>query len=430
VKRAAVQDMIKTGGSMDTIYGTVIAFAAPVFLIAVTIEALIDRARGTKYYNLADAIVGVGCGTAFIGARISFGFIGLFVYNLVLEHAAPIRLPATHWLTWIFAFVFYDFCYYWWHRLSHNVAFLWGAHVVHHQSEEFNLTTALRQPASGFLTAWIFFIPLAFCGVPLSVYLTVGVAQLLYQFWPHTQHIRKLGVLERWIQTPSNHRVHHARNSVYINKNYVGVFLIWDRLFGTYEEEHDDVPCDYGITENVSAWNPVWANLHFYWRLASQSWKTRSWRDKIRVWFAEPGWMPSDLAEPEGTRSAPIRRTKWMAIYALVQFAAVIGINQHFLTIFATRTMLENALYFGIVLTGLTTVSIVLEGRLELFGLEMARLGAVAAIVIGSGEWFGVKNSAVVSTILFFTLASMIWFGVLWGRKAPMKLRPDLLQDL
>jgi sterol desaturase/sphingolipid hydroxylase (fatty acid hydroxylase superfamily) len=163
---------------MDVIYGRVIAWAAPVFLAAVTAEVMVDRARGTRYYSLSDAITSVGCGTAFIGARVSFGFIGLLAYEYVLQNLAPGILPISSWLTWLFAFVLYDLCYYWWHRLSHTVAFLWGSHVVHHQSKEFNLTTALRQPASAFLTGWPFYIPLALCGVPLVVYLIVGVAQL------------------------------------------------------------------------------------------------------------------------------------------------------------------------------------------------------------------------------------------------------------
>jgi sterol desaturase/sphingolipid hydroxylase (fatty acid hydroxylase superfamily) len=161
---------------MDTIYGTTVAYAAPIFLLAVAIEVLIGRLRGTRYYNLADAVTSVGCGTSYIGARVAFGFAGLAAYELVLRHAAPVHLPAAHWGTWIFAFVLYDLCYYWSPRLSHTVGFLWASHVVHHQSEEFNLTTALRQPAS----------------VPLTVYLAVGITQLLYQFWPHTPHIGRL----------------------------------------------------------------------------------------------------------------------------------------------------------------------------------------------------------------------------------------------
>ena len=401
---------------MDIIYGRAVAWAAPFFLIAVIIEIIVDRARRTRYYSLSDAVTSVGCGAAFIGARVSFGFIGLFVYKYVLENLAPITLPNTTWWTWVFAFVLYDFCYYWWHRLSHNVAFLWGSHVVHHQSTEFNLTTALRQPASAFLTGWPFYLPLALCGVPVTVYLTVGIAQLLYQFWPHTRHIRAMGVLDRWIQTPSNHRVHHACNGAYVNKNYVGVFLIWDRMFGTFEEERAEMPCVYGVSGEAAPWNPLWANLQFYWALVSASWRTRSWLDKVRVWVAEPGWRPSDVVEAAQKPIAPVDRpTGAMRVYAMVQFAAVTAANQHFLIVFPRQDVAANALYFAVVLAGLTTASTVLEGRYQFFAAEAARLLLIATGVLATGAWLGgVRSPAVVAGIAVYVLASLLLFAILW----------------
>ena len=175
---------------------------------------------------------------------------------------------ASNWLTWVFAFVFYDFCYYWQHRLGHTVGLFWATHSVHHQSEEFNLTTALRQPGTGAFTNWIFYVPMALSGIPIGVFLLTGVIQLFYQFWPHTQLIGRLGILDRWIQTPSNHRVHHAQNDIYLDRNYVGVFLLWDHLFGTFQEERDDEPCIYGVRGQLKSWNPVWANLHYWWLMA------------------------------------------------------------------------------------------------------------------------------------------------------------------
>jgi sterol desaturase/sphingolipid hydroxylase (fatty acid hydroxylase superfamily) len=397
---------------MDLTYGRAVAFAAPVFLLFVALELIVNRVRGTHYYNLPDALTSVGCGTAFIGARVTFGFLGLVAYDFVVKHWAAVTLPAGHWGTWVFAFILYDLCYYWWHRLSHTVAFLWGAHVVHHQSEEFNLTTALRQPATAFLSGWMFYLPLAFCGVPMSVYLAVGVAQLFYQFWPHTRHVGRLGFLDRWVQTPSNHRVHHARNGAYVNKNYVGVFLIWDRMFGTFEEEHDEVPCEYGISDPVQAWNPVWANLHFYWSLVKMSWRTASWNDKLRVWFAEPGWRPADI-EPFGAASPRPRCTLRRAgIYGLVQFAAAILANEHFLFVFPEQPLLANALYFAFIVTTLFSVSAVIEGRSEFYGLELARLAAVAGSVAITGRWFGIEHAGPIAA---FAAVSLLWFANAWS---------------
>lgn len=281
---------------METTYSRVVGLAIPVFFILIALEFVIDLARGTRYYRLADAINSLSCGIISTGMRVFFGFLGLYAYEWVLRHCAPWRLAASQWTTWVFAFVLYDFCYYWYHRAGHTVGLFWAAHVVHHQSEEFNLTTALRQPGTSALTGWIFYVPLALGGVPLGLFLLVGLAQLFYQFWPHTRHIGRMGILDRWIQTPSNHRVHHAQNDIYLDKNYVGVFLIWDRLFGSFQEELDREPPVYGIRGQLKSWNPLWANLHYYCTMAHDSWHTRRWRDKLRIWFGPPGWHPADIA--------------------------------------------------------------------------------------------------------------------------------------
>ena len=171
---------------------------------------------------------------------------------------------------------------------------MWASHIAHHQSEEFNLSTALRQTGTDYI-GFVFYIPLYLAGVPAAAVITVGSLNLIYQFWVHTEHIRRLGPLEWIFVTPSNHRVHHARNPEYIDKNYGGVFILWDRLFGTFQDERADVPCVYGITTGLKSWNPLWANLHFWTDTAKLAWRTRSWGDKLRIWFKPPGWIPADL---------------------------------------------------------------------------------------------------------------------------------------
>jgi alkylglycerol monooxygenase len=195
---------------------------------------------------------------------------------------------------WVAAFVAYDFCYYWKHRYGHQWRILWASHVAHHQSEEFNLSTALRQTGTDYL-GFVFYIPLYLAGIPAAVIVTVGSLNLIYQFWVHTEHIRRLGPLEWILVTPSNHRVHHARNPEYIDKNYGGVFILWDRLFGTFTDERADTPCVYGITKGLRSWNPLWANWHFWQETAQLAWRSRRWSDKFKIWFKPPGWYPADL---------------------------------------------------------------------------------------------------------------------------------------
>jgi alkylglycerol monooxygenase len=169
--------------------------------------------------------------------------------------------------------------------------------VVHHQSEDYNLSTALRQTGSGWVGGWLFYLPMALLGYPPLVFGVVALIDLLYQYWVHTQHIGKLGWFDRWFCAPSNHRVHHAVNDRYLDKNYGGILIVWDRLFGSFIEEDDAEPIVYGTRGPLRSWNPLWANLQYYGDLLKDSWHARTWRDKLRVWFMHPGWRPADVAE-------------------------------------------------------------------------------------------------------------------------------------
>jgi alkylglycerol monooxygenase len=406
---------------MDTTYGRAVALAVPVFVSLIALEFVIDRVRRTDYYHLADAINSLSCGIVSTGMRVFFGFLGLFVYDWLLRYAAPVHLSAGHWLTWVFAFVFYDFCYYWQHRLGHTVGLFWAAHSVHHQSEEFNLTTALRQPGTGAFTNWIFYVPMALCGVPLGVFLLVGVVQLFYQFWPHTRLIGRLGILDRWIQTPSNHRVHHAQNDIYLDKNYVGVFLLWDRLFGTFQEERDEEPCIFGVRGQLKSWNPVWANLHYWWLMGKDCWYAQRWPDKLRVWIAPPGWRPADVAArfPKAQYD-PYRdffrydppRNLAVSLYGLVQFIAIMIANSHFLALLAKQSGWANAAYFAFILASLVCLGGVLENRREFVLLEAVRMAAIAIASGALGAWFGgIRDLRIILSIATFAVASL---AALW----------------
>ena len=418
---------------MDTVYGKAVTLAVPVFLFLIFLELAVDRVRRTRYYHLADAVNSLSCGVISTGMRVFFGFLGLYFYGLVLQHWAPVVLPATHWGTWVFAFVLYDLCYYWNHRLGHTSGLFWASHVVHHQSEEFNLTTALRQTGTGTFTGWIFYLPMALSGVPLPVFLMVGVIQLFYQFWPHTRHINRLGILDRWIQTPSNHRVHHAQNDIYLDKNYVGVFLIWDHLFGSFQEELDHEPCIYGIRGQLKSWNPLWANAHYYWAMAKDCWHARSWIDKLKVWFAHPGWRPADVAarfpkpEYDPTRDFvkfdPPRNLA-LSLYGFVQFVLLIAANSQFLALVPKQGSLLNVVYFGFILASLIILGGVFENRREFVYLETARLAATGLAVILTGSWFGgLSSGRFLLGFASFLLLSLIclWLAARPAAQSPLR---------
>jgi len=413
---------------MTITYERAVSYAVPVFLTLIAAEFAADRIKGSRYYSLADTINSLSCGIVSTGMRVFCGFFALFSYQWMYNHVAPVHLPPGNWAVWIFAFVLYDFCFYWLHRVGHTVNLGWAAHVVHHQSEEFNLTTALRQSGTDSILGWTFFLPLAIAGVPMTVYLFVGLAQVFYQFWPHTQLINKLGFLDRWIQTPSNHRVHHAQNDAYLDKNYVGVFMIWDHLFGTYQDELDEDPCIFGIRGQLHSWNPVWANVHYYWAMAKDAWYARSWADKVRVWFMNPGWRPADVAARFPKKSYDPRvdyakydpaRSLALSAYGLAQFVTLVLAFNQFLALLPKQAAWLNVTYFVWLLISLVCLGGVLESRREFMYAEAARLALTAVVMVARGGWFGNAHQLyVMIPILVFAPLSLVW---LWlaARIAP-----------
>jgi alkylglycerol monooxygenase len=274
----------------------VIVLATPVFLALIALEVAIGWRRRRITYAWSDTLnsIGLGMMSQVVGVFTKLFTLGL--YQWVYAHAALFPLNARSPWVWIGALLAYDFLYYWLHRAGHTVGLFWAAHVVHHQSEEYNLSTALRQTGSGWLAGWLFYLPMAVLGVPPPVFAVVALIDLLYQFWVHTRQIGRLGGFDRWFCAPSNHRVHHAVNDVYVDRNYGGILVVWDRLFGTFQPELNDEPCVYGTRSPLRSWNPVWANLEVYAALWRDCRHAARWGDKLRVWFKPPGWRPADVA--------------------------------------------------------------------------------------------------------------------------------------
>lgn len=275
----------------------IIAMSVPFFLLAILLEWLWGLWRGVNTYRLTDSVSSLTLGGLSQARRFVALGVGGVVYSWAMS-VAPIEPWSTEgWMPWVVAFVLYDLCYYCAHRCGHKVALFWAAHVVHHQSEDYNLSTALRQTSSGFLFGWIFYLPLFLIGIPAEMVVIVGAFNLIYQFWVHTEHVPELGVLEYVLVTPSNHRVHHAQNDCYLDKNFGGVFIVWDRLFGSYQRELRSEACIYGITSPLRSWSPLAAWLHVYRDLLLDIWHADNWRDRLRVPFAHPAWQPEASAK-------------------------------------------------------------------------------------------------------------------------------------
>jgi hypothetical protein len=304
------------------------------------------------------------------------------IYAAVHSVAAVWQWPTDQWWTWAVAIVAYDFCYYWNHRLGHESAVFWAAHVVHHQSQEYNLSTALRQTSSGALLGWVFYLPMAVIGFPTEVFAVAAVVNLLYQYWIHTEQIGKLGWFDRWFGSPSNHRVHHAVNDCYIDRNYGGITMAWDRLFGTFVEEREK--CVYGTRAPLDSWDPLWANLEVYADLARKSWRAPRWRDKLAVWLMPPGWVPAPAGGPawhkESFDLTRVRRYDPAMPPAARAFAVV-----HFVAILVGATVL---LWYAAELpfTMLVAAAVAVLGVLWLIGAVMqGRLAPGRALLIEAG---------------------------------------------
>ena len=244
---------------------SLIAYAVPVFTFMILCEFIYGYLRKRNNYRLNDTVTSIGLGLmSRYPTLLKFGVQAL-VYTYIWEQNFHLGiLNAYTPFVWVAAFILYDISYYWMHRCSHEIKFLWATHVVHHHGEEFNLSTALRQTSTDFLFKWIFYTPILFLGIPPEIFVTVAGVNLIYQFWVHTEHIGRLGILDYIFVTPSNHRIHHAQNKEYIDANYGGVFILWDRMFGTFIDERSDLKPIYGTSKPLKSWNPLWANLEVW----------------------------------------------------------------------------------------------------------------------------------------------------------------------
>lgn len=366
-----------------------ILYAVPFFFVLIAAELIADRWRGMSNYRLADAVNSISTGVLSTTTGLLTKGVGLVTYAFALEHLALVRLSADSVWVWVFAFVFYDFCYYWLHRLGHERNILWAAHSVHHQSEDYNLSTALRQTSTGFLLSWIFYLPMAVFGVPLLVFVSVAALNLLYQFWVHTRHIPKLGWFEWCFVTPSNHRAHHAQNALYMDRNYGGVFIIWDRLFGSFQEEDDNEPVIFGVTTPLASWNPLWANLQFYAQLWDDARRAERTWDKIRIWFMRTGWRPVDVAAkyPMSKRDlsqfrkfeVPLdSRQQW---YVGLQFGVYVALGSYLMNLEHSLPTGALVLGWGAVAFGLFVLGVALENRPWAAKLEVLRLASNLPLV-------------------------------------------------
>jgi alkylglycerol monooxygenase len=278
-------------------YASVLMIAIPVFMILILIEYLISIKMKINVMKSLDTVSSLSSGMTNVIKSVLGLAIGIISYEWMVKTFEIVTFK-TEIVHYVIAFIVLDFAGYWTHRWEHVINIFWNRHIIHHSSEEFNLACALRQNVSAIVSLFTFLLlPAALLGVPPKVIGIVAPLHLFAQFWYHTRLINKMGFLEHILVTPSHHRVHHAINDQYLDKNYSQIFIIWDKWFGTFQEELPAVTPVYGVRRPVMTFNPLLINFQHLWQMMKDAYRTQSWKDKLTIWFKPTGYRPDDVAK-------------------------------------------------------------------------------------------------------------------------------------
>jgi alkylglycerol monooxygenase len=356
-----------------------VTLAIPIYFMLIGIELLADQFQRARTYRLNDALTNISCGTGQQVVGVFLKVLAIGVYTFVYENFRMFEIPPT-WAAFVAVFILDDLAYYWAHRMSHEINLFWnGGHVVHHQSEDYNLSVALRQGWFQVVFTFPFTLPLALLGFsPVQLVMAHGI-NLLYQFWIHTEKIDKLGFLEWFMNTPSHHRVHHGRNPQYIDKNHAGVFIIWDRMFGTFQAE-EERPV-YGITTPTASWNPIWVQFKGLTQVFAQVAQTAGLINKLKVLFYKPGWH---TPEQGGYQPAPeVHRENYKKFltnvpstvnwYVFMQYVFTLGGSAYF-TFIQEKLALEIKIIAALLIAwAIVSAGGLFEKRRWIYAMEFAR---------------------------------------------------------
>tara|TARA_R110002020_G_scaffold238224_1_gene450679 strand:+ start:172 stop:1371 length:1200 start_codon:yes stop_codon:yes gene_type:complete len=355
------------------------------YFILMAVEMIALRFQKHPGYRLNDAITNINCGVISQVTGVFIKVLSIGIYTVIFQHLAVFNIPNNFW-TFLLLFFLYDFCYYWAHRMSHEINLFWGGHVVHHSSEKYNLSVALRQSSTQTIWTFFFYFPLALLGFnPVMLVLASGI-NLLYQFWIHTEAIDRMGFLEKFMNTPSHHRVHHGRNPKYIDKNHAGTFIIFDKWFGTFQEEEEKPT--YGITTPVKSWNPIWVNLAHYASMKTELKRIPNWTDRVKYLFYKPGWLPDHLGGYRAPQEIEPDYQKFDTVvppsmnwYVLAQYIFVLLLTGFFLFKVESFSWLPKVLVSTLIIWTTVSFSGVFEKRNWYLPQEVLRILAFSAVV-------------------------------------------------
>ena len=391
------------------LYAQVLNVAIPFFMVLIGIEYLCAWKKGVKAFRAFDTISSLSSGITNIWKDVLGLTIVILSYTWLYDHLALIQLPEG-WVMYVMAFVGLDFAGYWSHRFEHRINLLWNRHIIHHSSEEFNLACALRQSISTVFALFFFLmIPTALLGVSPKVVTVVAPIHLFAQFWYHTRLIDKMGLLEYVIVTPSHHRVHHAINAEYLDRNFAQIFILWDKLFGTFQEELADVPPVYGVKRAVRTWNPMLINLQHFWLMLQDAFRTRSLVDKLKLWVMPTGWRPRDVAVayPVDTIEAVYAQEKYdtsasaaRVAWSWCQLVMTLVLTFYLFNTIADQSFAHMLLYGAIIIAGVFSYTSVMDGSKVALPAELIKVGLAVFAIVTIGDWFGLDDVMPWGTLL------------------------------
>jgi alkylglycerol monooxygenase len=410
-------------------YGAALNLVIPIFFLLFAVELFVEYRRGMKVIRSLDSISSFSSGVTNVIKDVLGLSVGIISYQWLVQRVALVHLEET-WLLYLIGFIAVDFQGYWVHRWSHEINFLWNRHIIHHSSEDFNLSCALRQSISTIVNYFtILLLPAALLGVPVAVIAVLAPVHLFLQYWYHTQLIGNMGFWEKIIVTPSQHRVHHAINALYMDKNYGQIFCVWDRWFGTFQPELASEPPVYGVSRPVRTWNPIKINFQHFWLMAKDAWYAQQLWDKARVWFMPTGWRPSDVAE-----RFPVYKISDLAAYqkydtpatsALVTWSWVqlffnYGLLVYFFA-FLGKIGTPAVFFYGFIIFIAVFAYTELMDRnpWAAFYEALKSIIALGAIYAMGGDWFG-ANGLVGPWLTYVVAAYMLLsVGVVWKLSKP-----------
>ena len=406
---------------MPTYYITTLNIAIPVFVSLILIEILYAKMTEQGYVIRSMDTLSSLCSGLTNVIRDVLGLTLIVVsYGYLVENFALFNFESS-FLLYIIAFIGIDFAGYWVHRINHSINYFWNHHIIHHSSEEFNLACALRQSISNFFSlTFVFLIPTALLGIPAEIVTFLAPIHLFAQYWYHTRLIGKLGFLEHIIVTPSHHRVHHAINKEYLDKNLSQVFIIWDKIFGTFQEELDDVPPVYGVKRPLRSWNPILINFSHLFLLFKDAWRTKSIMDKFRIWFMPTGWRPKDVNQkyPIESIDSPQDYEKYypklsmnLQIWSWIQYFITFCFMMYFINNLHFLSLLEGFVFASFLFISIYSLTSLMDKNSIAWIYELIRSVIGIFCIFIFGEWFYSSTYFSVisnSLIIYFIFSSLI----------------------